>query len=152
MLTLRQRLNTFFTTPLLHQHVATTTLFENPMNSSVESMDTSHSLPPLKRLHTGSPKSCALPSQQLPAVTSMPYAHSISNPASPPPSLKTLELTLSSGVVNAFSAKASKDCGSSSRLQFSSELSTKLGMTKKESMSNRRSVWHLPPSYDLENL
>jgi len=74
MSTLRQRLDTFFTTPLLHQHVATTTLFENPMNSSVEIRDTSHSLPPLKRLHTGSLKLCALPSQQLPAV---PYAHSI---------------------------------------------------------------------------
>ena len=150
--TLRQKLNTFFTTPSRLQPVVATIPQGNPMNPSVETTTTFRSLLHSKRSRTGLPISWSQPSQQLQRVTSTLSVPSILNPASAPSFLMTPASISSSGVGNEYMAKASKDYDFPSQLQSSSELLTKSDLMKRGLMSNRHSVWHLPPSYDLENL
>jgi len=152
MSTLRQKLNTFFTTPSPLRPVAATTLQENPTNPSAEITTMSHSPHLSKRSRTGLPISWPQPSQQPQGVTSPLSAPLTFYPASPPPSLMIPESSLSSKVEKECTARATKDYGFPSLPQSSSESSTKSDSTKRGLTSNQRSVWHLPPSYDLENL
>ena len=55
-------------------------------------------------------------------------------------------------VQNEYTGLESRNYVSPSLPQSSFKLSMELGATKKVSMSKRHSVWHLLPSYDLENL
>ena len=150
--TLRQKLNIFFITPLHQQLVALTTPQENPMNPSVGTTITSHSPHPSKRSRTGLPISWLQPNQQQQSTISPLSAPSTSNSPFQPLLSTTLASTSSSEAESGYMAKASKDYDSHSQLQSSSEWSMRSDPMRKGLMSNRRSVWHLPASYDLENL
>src|SRR5438552_66180 len=82
----------------------------------------------------------------------MQFAPSTLNIISPLLHSMTPESTLSFGVVNESTAIKEKDYSFLLLHQSSFELSTKSEMTKRESMSKRRSVWHLLPFYYQENL
>src|SRR5438552_5608982 len=83
---------------------------------------------------------------------SQQYVRSISKTVSPSQFSTTPASTLLSEAENVSMVKVSKNCAFRSPPQSFFELSMKSGWTRKVSMSNQRSVWHLPPFYDLENL
>ena len=150
--TLRQKLSSFFTTPSRQQRDSHTTQQNLPTSPSVESTSTLPFQHPSKQLHTGWLKSCG-PQNQLPLRnTSMLYAPSTSSLASPSQSSMTLGSISSSGVPNDFTERVPNEYDFPLQPQSSSALSTKSHSMKKVSTSKQRSVWHLPPSYDLENL
>ena len=150
--TLRQKLNIFFTTPSHQQPVALTTLQENPMNPSVGTTTTSHSPCPSKRSHClADITSTAKPATAKSYLTALRSFH-LEFGSFNHSHLMTLALTSSLGAESESMAKASKDYDSHSQLQSSFDCSMKSDSMKKVLISNRHSVWHLPTSYDLENL
>ena len=150
--TLRQTLSNFSTIPSPRPPTAIITPSENPTVSSAAPMDIPHSPLPSKASPIGLVPSCAPPNLQLPKVISMPSAPTISSLGSPPLSSTTPASNSLSVGANAFMVRAPNDSVSHLHRLSSSELSMNSIATKKESISNQRSVWHLPPSYDLENL
>ena len=150
--TLRQTLSNFSTIPSPHPPTAVITPLENPTISSAEPMGISHSPLPSKVSPIGLVPSCAPPNLQPPKVISMLSAPTTSSPVSPPLSSTTPALNSSSAGANVFMVRAQNDSVSHLHRVSSSELSMNSTVMKKESISNRRSVWRLPPSYDLENL
>jgi hypothetical protein len=82
----------------------------------------------------------------VPSVPSTSNQAYVPLPSTTPASISSLE------VGNEFTETESKHHVTLSPQICSSSWSTKLGTTKKGLMSKRHSVWHLPPSYDLENL
>ena len=150
--TLRRKLNSSFTTPLLHQPVDPITTPRGPTNSSIKNTDMSHSQPPSKRSRTGLQTSWPPQSQQRQELISPIFAYSISNPDYQPP-LSTIHTSNSSSEVpNVSMEDMSRGSDILSPLQSYSNWSIKSYSTKKKSISKRHSVWHLPSSYDLENL
>ena len=149
---LRQKLNSFFTTPSPPQpgiHMMQSKAGTRP---SVENSNTLPFLSPFKRSRTGLPK-FSIPQSQPPQKSiSMPSGSSISNRVFLPQSLTTPALISSLEGANVYTARAQRDYASPLLPQSLPELSTKLAPTKRVSISKRPSVWHLPPSYDQENL
>jgi Reverse transcriptase (RNA-dependent DNA polymerase) len=150
--TLRRKLSTFFTTRSPLPLDGATTPLDNPMSLSATDTTIPTSQPPSARSHTGCPNSCSPPSPQRQKATSLHCVPFIANSVSPSQHLTTPVLTSSLEEANESMATASKDYDSHSRLPSFCDCSTKFDSTKKGSTSNQRSVWHLPPSYDLENL
>jgi hypothetical protein len=150
---LRQKLQFCFSIPS-HPPLAVTTPKHNIlMNSSAEITVTSlPSPPPSSQLHTGSQMSCSQQNPRLRKVMSQQSVRSISKTVSPSQFSTTPASTLLSEAENVSMVKVSKNCAFRSPPQSSFELSMKSGSTRKVSTSNQRSVWHLPPFYDLENL
>ena len=152
MSSLHQKLHSFFTIPSHPPHEGATTPPTSPMNSSARTMDIHHSPPPSQSSHTGSLNSCPKSKQRQRKVTSMLYTPSTLKTTFPLMHSMIPESTLSSEEENVSMVKRKRDYDFLSPHQSSSELSTRSEMMKRESMSKQRSVWHLPPSYDLENL
>lgn len=152
MSSLHQKLRSFFTTQSLPLPGDVTTLPANPMNSSARITAIHHPLPPSQRLHIGQPNSCKKPNQTPPKATltqSVPFtlnAISLSKYSVIPGSI------FSSEAENGSMVTKERDSGFLSQHQSSSESSMKSQTMRKELMSKQRSVWHLPPFYDLENL
>src|SRR5436190_18315373 len=150
--TLHQKLRSFFTTqslPLLDEAI---TLPDNPTYSFARIMDTPHSLPPSQLLDIGQPNSCRKSNQTPQKAMSTQFAPSTSRTIYPLQHSMIPELILLSEAVNESTVSRERDSGSLSLHLFSSESSMRSLMTKKELMSERRSVWHLLAFYDLENL
>jgi hypothetical protein len=145
-------LNSSSTNPSLRPLVAAMTPSENPMNSSLSIMNISHSPPLSNPSPTGLPILCKKSSLLLQKVISSLSNSTTFNQASLLVSSMTPASISSSEVRNVFMAKAPNDYVFPSQLLSSSALSVKSTITKKESISSRRFAWHLPPSYDLENL
>ena len=152
MSSLHQKLRSFFTTQSLPLPGEVTTLHANPTNSSARIMAIHHSLPPSQRLHIGQPNSCKRSNQTPPRATLMQSAPFTLNATSLSKYSVIPGSIFSSEVENGSTATKERNSGFLSQHQSSSESSMKSPMMRKESMSRQRSVWHLPPSYDLENL
>ena len=152
MSSLHQKLRSFFTTQSLPLPGEVTTLHANPTNSSARIMAIHHSLPPSPRLHIGQPNSCKRSNQTPPRATLMQSAPFTLNATSLSKYSVIPGSIFSSEVENGSTATKERNSGFLSQHQSSSESSMKSPMMRKESMSRQRSVWHLPPSYDLENL
>lgn len=152
MSSLHQKLRSFFTIQSLPPPGELTILPANPMNSSARIMATHHSLPPSQRLHIGQPNSCKKSNQTLPKAIltqSAPFtlnAISLSKCSVIPGSI------FSSEAENGSMETKEKDSGFLSQHQSSFESSTRSPTMRKGLTSRQRSVWHLPPFYDLENL
>jgi hypothetical protein len=150
--TLRQKLSTFFTTPSHHPQGNHTIPPASRMRPSVTTTNITHSPPPLDQLRIGSPQSCL---ESNPTRQKHISSHSgplTLNKVSPPLSSTIHELTLSSGVESAVMEKGRSDSDSLSQPRSSVASSGKLETTTTASTSKQQSAWHLPPSFDLENL
>src|SRR5579859_4428106 len=149
---LRRKLSSFFATP--SQQALSTTTRKSSRNTHPSPSDSdiapSHLHSP--QLLTGSLISCP-PSDQPPLkATLVPSEPSTSWQGSIPPELTTLVSPSSSRVGSAFTVRAPRESGIPLRTTSSSTWSVRSTMTKKGSTSTQLSVWHLPPSFDLETL
>jgi len=149
---LRQKLCSFFTTPSRQALGGITTKFSETMSPSADNTDTVHIPRPLKRSHTGqlrfSPPSNLQQQNHTSALSVPSTSNQVSQPL--PSSIPALISSLKGG--NEFMEKVPRRYDIPSRPIFSSAWSMDSEMTRKGSMSKLRSVWGLPPSYDLENL
>jgi hypothetical protein len=153
MSTLRRKLKSCFITPSHPQHEDIMTPSVVPMNPSVTQRDTSPFQSLYDLLHIGSPKSCPSSNLQQSKATLMSSAPSTSIVASPLQSSTTPVLPASSRVVNDYMGKGSSASDFPSHLpSYSGSLMNSKTSMKLMSMSERPSVWHLPPSFDMENL
>jgi len=152
MSSLHQKLRSFFTTQSLPLPGEVTTLPANPTNSSARITATHHSLPPSQQSHIGQPNLCEESNQTLPKATSTQSAPFTSNAISLSKYSTTPDLIFSSEAENGSMVTKKRESGFLSQHQSSSESSMKSPTMRKELMSKQRSVWHLPPFYDLENL
>ena len=149
---LRQKLHSFFTTPSLRVPGEGMLKSSEPMSPSVDNTVTLPIRLPSKRYHTGLLKSCHLSNLQRRNPILVPSSLSMSKLECQLPHSKTHASTSSFEEQSEFTEKVPKQHGIPSLLTSSSTWSTKPGTMKKESTSKQRSVWVLPPSYDLENL
>ena len=113
---LRQKLRLFCTSPSPPLHAETMTPLEPNMKHSVEYTDTPPSLPPPKRLCTGSPKLPPRRALTLQSPISMLSTSSMSRTISPPSLLRIPASTLSSGVPNVSTARNQRSYVSHSQL------------------------------------
>jgi hypothetical protein len=149
---LRQKLNSFFTTPSLRTLVETMKKSSKPTSLSVKSIVIPPTHLPLKRYHTGLPKSYPLSNLQRQNPISALSSPFMCKLGDQPLHSKTNVSISSLEEGNEFMAKGQRQSDTLLHPIFSSAWSMKLATPKKESMSKRLSVWGLPPSYDQENL
>jgi hypothetical protein len=149
---LRRKLSSFFATPSRQALSATTRKSSRNTPYSVDNSVTIRSQRPSLQRLTGSQISCPV-SNQLPLkATSALSELSIAWQESIPLESTTLASPSSSGVGYGYTAKAPSEFAIPLPMTSSSVRSVRSTMTKKGSTSNRLSVWHLPPSFDLETL
>ncbi len=149
---LRQKLSSFFTNPLPTQPDETIIKSTNTTIHSAIPINTMHTQHQSDHSPTGLQMSCQeqnLRQQRLTLLQSIPTMSKMISHSQPS---MTLISTLSSEAQNGCTGLESRNYISPSLPQSSFKLSMELGATKKVSTSKRHSVWHLPPSYDLENL
>ena len=149
---LRQKLSSFFTTPSRHALGAITRKSSSNMRCSVGKTAILPTHPPSKQHRIGPLVSCPLSGRQPLRVTLGPSVPTTFKPASIPPELMTTAFPSSSEGGNESMVKAERRSDTPLRPISSSAWSTRLTMTKRGLTSNQHSVWHLPPSFDLETL
>ena len=149
---LRRKLTSLFTNRSPIRPDVTMNASESTMSHSVPPTSTMHSQPHSPHSLTGLHSSCRKPSLLQRSHTSRHSVPVMSETASQSPPSMTPASIFSSAGQNDITALASNESGSPLPLRSSFELSMASGATRRVSTSKRRSVWHLPPSYDLENL
>ena len=150
--TLRQKLYSFLTSRSHLPQGEAMTLHARPTKRSAVTADIPLSQPPSKRSPTGSRPSCPKSNRPRQSLISSPCEASISNVVSAPRSLTTPASTWSLEVGRGATAKARRNSASLSRLQSYGESSQESVEMRTVSTSKQPSVWHLPPSFDLESL
>jgi Reverse transcriptase (RNA-dependent DNA polymerase) len=149
---LRRRLSSFFATPSQQALSATTRKSSKNTRPSAGDLDIPPSHPHSRQPLTGSLILCP-PSGQPPLKAILaPSEPSISWQGSIPLESTTLVSPSYSRVGSEFTVKAPRESGIPLRTTSSSTWSVRSTTTKKGSTSKRLSVWHLPPSFDLETL
>jgi hypothetical protein len=153
MSTLRRKLHSCFITRSPQQLDGITSLFDNPTKPIVRTMDTPRrSRHRSNPSHIGSLKCYRKSNHQQQKGISMHSAPFMSSTTNPSPSLMTPALTLSSEEANESTGRENVVLASPSLQTSSSASSEKPGVTSMAPISRRHSVWHLPDSFELENL
>ena len=150
--TLRQKLHSFYSARWQHQHGGTTNQFRGHTSDTASSTTTINFQPPSNPSLTGSPKSCATSDPQ--PLRHMParYDHYISATTTIPQPSTTPESISFSNAGTRSSEKVHVASGYRSHRIFSPGSSQGYQTTRMASISKRRSVWHLPDSFDLVSL
>ena len=152
MATLRQKLHTYFKTQSLQQLDEITSLFDSPTRPTVDSMGTRHSQHQQSPLHTGSLKPCTKSNHRQQKGTLMPCVPSTSNTINHSPPLTIPAWTSSFEEENDYMELGNVVPASLSQQTFLYALSEKPRPISTAPTSKHPSVWHLPDSFELENL
>ena len=149
---LRKKLHSSFTNRSHHQQEAITTLQDDLMSLSVDSIVTRHSLPTSQPLHTGLPRLCTRFNQTPPKNIFDPSDPSISKTISKTLPSTTHGLSLLSEAGNGSMEKNNAELDFRLPTIYLSESSAKSTTQSMALTSTAQFAWALPDSFDLVSL